>query len=55
MVHTILDLRNVLHKQVRELFEKKDAAIDEIDKLEIQSQINSIYTKIENLELVEDF
>lgn len=55
MVHTILDLRDVLHKQVRELFEKKNAAIEDIDRLEIQSQINYIYTKIENLALVEDF
>lgn len=55
MVHTIRDLRNGLHEQVRELFEKKDAAGDDIDKLEIQSKINSIYSKIENLGLVEDF
>lgn len=55
MVHMIRDLRNGLHEQVRELFEKKDAAEDDIDKLEIQYKINSIYSKIENLALVEDF
>ena len=54
MVHTIRDLRKGLHKQVRDLFEKKDAALDDIDKLEIQSQINSVYSKIENLGLAED-
>ena len=55
MAHTTRDLRNGLHKQVRELFEKKESSIDDIDKLEIQSQINSIYSKIENLGLAEDF
>ena len=55
MVHTIRDLRNGLHKQVRELFEKEESSTDDIDKLEIQSQINSIYSQIENLGLAEDF
>ncbi len=54
MVQTVRDLRIELHNQVRDLFEKKDAAVDDIDKLEIQSQINSIYSKIEILELADE-
>ena len=43
-----------LHKQIRELYEKKDAVNSEVEKLEIQSQINAIYDKIENLCLIGD-
>jgi len=43
-----------LHKQIRELYEKKDAVNTEVEKLEIQSQINALYDKIENLGLIGD-
>jgi hypothetical protein len=43
-----------LHKQIRELYEKKEAVNTEVEKLEIQSQINAIYDKIENLCLIGD-
>ncbi|MFZ0895291.1 MAG: hypothetical protein WAZ77_12390 [Candidatus Nitrosopolaris sp.] len=43
-----------LRKQIRELYEKKDAVNTEVEKLEIQSQINAIYDKIENLCLIGD-
>ncbi|HET7147595.1 MAG TPA: hypothetical protein VFI73_03765 [Candidatus Nitrosopolaris sp.] len=43
-----------LHKQIRDLYEKKDAVNTEIEKLEIQLQINAIYDKIENLSLIDD-
>ena len=43
-----------LHKQIRDLYEKKDAVNTEVEKLEIQSQINAIYDKIENLCLIGD-
>jgi hypothetical protein len=43
-----------LHKQIREMYERKDAVNTEVEKLEIQSQINAIYDKIENLCLIGD-
>ena len=43
-----------LHKQIRELYERKEAVNTEVEKLEIQSQINAIYDKIENLCLIGD-
>ena len=43
-----------LHKQIRDLYEKKDAVNTEVEKLEIQSLIDTIYDKIENLCLIGD-
>lgn len=43
-----------LHKQIRELYEKKECLNTQVEKLEIQSQINALYDKIENLCLISD-
>ncbi|MGC1931509.1 MAG: hypothetical protein WA667_21265 [Candidatus Nitrosopolaris sp.] len=43
-----------LHKQIRELYEKKESLNTQVEKLEIQSQINALYDKIENLCLIGD-
>ena len=43
-----------LHKQIRELYERTEAVNTEVEKLEIQSLIDTIYDKIENLCLIGD-
>jgi hypothetical protein len=43
-----------LHKQIRDLYEKKESLNTQVEKLEIQSQINALYDKIENLCIIDD-
>jgi hypothetical protein len=54
MNQTIVAIRYSLRKQIRELYDKKESANTHVEKLEIQSQINALYDKIENLCLVAD-
>jgi hypothetical protein len=54
MNQSVAAIKYNLHKLIRELYEKKDAAITEVERLEIQSEINAIYDKIENLCLIDD-
>lgn len=43
-----------LHKRIRELYVKKESLNTQIDKLEIQSQIDVLYDKLENLSIIDD-
>jgi hypothetical protein len=54
MNQSVVAIKYNLHKLIRDLYEKKDAAITEVERLEIQSEINAIYDKIENLCLIGD-
>ena len=54
MNQSVVAIKYNLHKLIRYLYEKKDAAITEVERLEIQSEINAIYDKIENLCLIGD-
>ena len=47
-------MKHCLHKQIRELYLKKESLNTQIDKLEIQSQINALYDKLENLSIIDD-
>ena len=54
MNQSVAAIKYNLHKLIRELYEKKDSAITEVERLEIQSEINAIYDKIENLCVIGD-
>jgi len=47
-------MKHSLHKQIRELYLKKESLKTQVDKLEIQSQINELYDKLENLSIIDD-
>ena len=47
-------MKHSLQKQIRELYLKKESLNTQIDKLEIQSQINALYDKLENLSIIDD-
>ena len=47
-------MKHSLHKQIRDLYLKKESLNTQIDKLEIQSQINALYDKLENLSIIDD-
>ena len=47
-------MKHSLHKQIRELYLRKESLNTQIDKLEIQSQINELYDKLENLSIIDD-
>ena len=47
-------MKHSLHKQIRELYLKKESLNTQVDKLEIQSQINALYDKLENLSIIDE-
>jgi hypothetical protein len=47
-------MKHTLHKQIRELYLKKESLNAQVDKLEIQWQIDALYDKLENLSIIDD-
>ena len=54
MNQSIEVMRYSLHRQITELYEKRESLNTQVEKLEIQSQINALYDKIENLCIIND-
>jgi hypothetical protein len=54
MNQSIEVMRYSLHRQIKELYEKRESLNTQVEKLEIQSQINALYDKIENLCIIND-
>ena len=54
MNQSIEVMRYSLHRLITELYEKRESLNTQVEKLEIQSQINALYDKIENLCIINE-